>query len=250
MTRSPSWTTGWWRERLLEGLFPSTCGVCGAPVGAGGAVCAGCLADLPRVAAPCPRCGEPETAADLCARCQRHAPRLDRLHAPWRYAWPLDCLILARKHADDATAARVLRELARRAAGEMTDAMADPQPGVPPGPDCVVPVPLHPERYRERGFNQALELAQEVARRLQAPLAPRLVVRVRATESQQGLGRRERHRNVARAFALRPGAELPEAAYVLLVDDVATTGATLDALAEVLYAAGALRVEALTLARA
>ncbi len=246
MTRSPSWTTGWWRERLLEGLFPSTCGVCGAPVGAGGAVCVGCQADLPRVAAPCPRCGEPETAADLCARCQRHAPRLDRLYAPWRYAWPLDRLILARKHADDATAARVLRELARRVADELADA----QHGTDPGPDCVVPVPLHPERYRERGFNQALELAQQVARRLEVPLASRLVVRVRATESQQGLGRRERRRNVARAFALRPGAEFPEAARVLLVDDVATTGATLDALAEVLYAAGAARVEALTLARA
>ncbi|PYG01456.1 ComF family protein [Thioalkalivibrio sp. ALE21] len=249
MARGPSWMTGKAGMRVrrwLEGPFPSACGLCGAGVGPGDALCAGCLAELERVVAPCTRCGEPDTVAGPCPRCRDREPRLAALHAPWRYTWPLDRLILARKHADDATAARVLRELARRAADELADA----QRGTDPGPDCVVPVPLHPERYRERGFNQALELAQQVARRLEVPLASRLVVRVSATESQQGLGRRERRRNVARAFALRPGAEFPEAARVLLVDDVATTGATLDALAEALYAAGAARVEALTLARA
>jgi len=115
--------------------------------------------------------------------------------------------------------------------------------------DLLVPVPLHKRREARRGYNQALVLAQALGAQLQLPTASRALHRVRDTASQTHLNRAARHRNVADAFAVFPGLDLA-GLMVTLVDDVATTGATLNACAVVLLEAGAKAVNAFTLARA
>ncbi len=131
----------------------------------------------------------------------------------------------------------------RRVAGPLAERLAAAGAGILDGADVVVPVPLHRARQRARGFNQAAELAQ----RLGVPVA-HLLRRVRATPSQTDLPAARRHANVRGAFALARGAS-PRGATVVLVDDVETTGATLEACARVLRDAGAKEVRALTAAR-
>jgi ComF family protein len=116
-----------------------------------------------------------------------------------------------------------------------------------PLPDCLVPVPLHPSRYRTRGFNQALEIARPLADRLKLPLCPNLCRRVRPTPPQRLLDAQTRRQNLRGAF--QATADL-SGCRIALVDDVLTTGATADALAAVLKQAGAKQVEVWVLARA
>jgi len=116
-----------------------------------------------------------------------------------------------------------------------------------PRPDAIVPVPLHPSRLRRRGYDQALELAKPIARELGIPLLANALQRVRATAPQSELDAGARQRNLRRAFAVKDGAELP--AHVALIDDVMTTGATLNAAAKVLRRAGVARVDAWVCAR-
>jgi ComF family protein len=142
------------------------------------------------------------------------------------------------KYGGRAELARPLGHLARRAARAASLHA-----------DAVVPVPLHPARLAERGYNQAALLAIEVARELEAPLWPRGLGRVRATAQQARLDRAARRDNVAGAFEARSARRI-EGRRVLLVDDVCTTGATLAACAEALRAAGAAEVTALVVARA
>ena len=142
------------------------------------------------------------------------------------------------KYEGRADLARPLGHLLRRAVSEA---------GV--SADVVIPVPLHPRRLAERGYNQSALLAQSVARQLGAAYAPRALVRHRATAQQARLGRAERLTNVAQAFQVRDISVI-EKRVVLLVDDVATTGSTLLACRQVLKAAGALEVNSVCLARA
>ncbi|WP_018871845.1 ComF family protein [Thioalkalivibrio sp. ALJ16] len=187
----------------------------------------------------------PLPVAGVCPDCIRQPPVLDELHAGWAYAWPLDQLILAYKHGANVRAERILAALAERVA-IMAHAGHGQEP--PARPDVILPVPLHPSRLRARGFNQSEYLARRVARVLGAALDGHSLRRIRATGSQQALGRQARRRNVQGAFAWT-GPRLA-GCRVLVVDDVATTGATLSALAGVLRQAGAARVEGLVLARA
>lgn len=225
-------------EWLGEALYPSHCGLCLAP---GPAICAGCRADLLALEHPCPTCALPLPVAGVCPVCMRQPPVLDALHAGWAYAWPLDQLILAYKHGANVRAERTLAALAGQMAERLWRERAE-------APDLVLPVPLHGRRLCERGFNQADLLARRVAAGLRVPLETRALRRVRATASQQALGRKARRHNVKGAFAW-DGAPLA-GRQVLVVDDVATTGATLAALAGMLRRAGAARVEGLVLARA
>lgn len=112
------------------------------------------------------------------------------------------------------------------------------------GAACVVPVPLHPSRRRERGFNQAVDLAGHLG----VPVVT-VLRRIRATSTQTGLPAAQRHRNVRDAFALASAGNTLAGATVVLVDDVSTTGATLEACARVLKQAGVVEVRALTAAR-
>jgi ComF family protein len=207
------------------------CTLCGAECGTE-LLCAPCAADLPTLPEPCPRCALPSPAGAVCGSCLDHPPHFDGTLALWSYEFPCDRLIQALKYrARLALAGYFARSLASR-----------PLPEV----DVVVPMPLHPKRLAERGFNQALEIARGVARHLAKPLEPRGVLRVKDTLPQTGLPYEERSKNVRGAFQCN--LDLAGAS-VAVVDDVMTTGATLNEVARVLKRAGARRVESLVIAR-
>jgi ComF family protein len=164
-------------------------------------------------------------------------PHFDASFAPLRYRYPVKALIARYKFQADLALGEQLAQIfadAWRLSGRIT-------------PDLVVPVPLHHTRLRERGFNQALELARTIAPAIGAR-SHEALLRVRATETQQGLKRPARRANVRAAFQIA-GFDV-RGRSVLLIDDVMTTGATLDSCARVLKRAGAAHVTAAAIARA
>jgi ComF family protein len=165
------------------------------------------------------------------------ASALDAVWVPFAYAWPLSQLVLGYKSGGRTQLGRPLARL-------LSDHLAaDATPGV----DCVIPVPLHEQRLAQRGFNQAEQLARVLCRSRGLRLDARAVRRIVATPSQQGLSRRARKANLRGAFAV--GRDL-SGLRVLLIDDVMTTGTTLNALAREVRKAGAAWVGAVALARA
>lgn len=223
---------------LLDRLLPRSCLLCGGA--ATEALCPGCDADLPELGRHvCPVCATPlVTAAPRCTDCLRNPPAYDATCAALRYAFPLDRLVQQLKFGG--------RHAFHRLAGADFFAaclLAGPHP---PG-DVILPVPLSRERLRERGFNQALEIAKPLARALALPLDTQALIRARDTPPQSRLPWRVRHRNVRHAFACTEDFAGKTA---IVVDDVMTTGATLDAVARTLKANGAVRVVNWVVARA
>lgn len=187
---------------------------------------------------------------DLCLHCEsacrRAPPGPGSTFCLFRYEDPVDLLVQRLKFRQDIPAARVLGTLmarALRAAGR-------------PLPQCLVPLPLHVSRYRERGFCQTTEIARHIARRLRQPdgrclpLRRDLLYRVRATRAQSGLAAVERARNLEGAFAVRTGGGSPPPTRIALLDDVLTTGRTAQAAITALHAAGIPEVELWCCARA
>jgi ComF family protein len=172
-----------------------------------------------------------------CGDCQRRPPPFDAAFAPLRYEYPLPQLIGAMKFRGRLAPARLLGALLAEALAGRAE----------PLPEVLIPVPLHPSRLRERGYNQALEIARALARHCPLPVAPRLLIRQRPTRPQSELSGRERRRNLRGAFVPLPGVRLPD--HVALLDDVITTGTTLAELAKVLKGQGVRRVEAWAVAR-
>ena len=223
--------------RVQRWLLPLRCLLCGAAGADGVDLCRDCAAELPRNRVCCARCALPlPAAALLCGRCQRRPPPWDAAWAAFRYGWPLDRLEARYKFGGDLAAGRALALLWQR------------EPGVIDPPALLLPVPLHAGRLRERGYNQALELARPLARAYGIALCVDGLRRTRATSAQTELDARERRRNVRGAFAVREGLALP--AHVAILDDVMTTGATLAECARVLKRAGVRRVDVWALARA
>ena len=209
-------------ERLGGLLLPPRCVLCGSRGQAPCLdLCAGCAADFEAA-------GEPVLSGPGPLR---------RTCAPYAYAWPLDHLVHALKYRGQLATARVLGTLLAQwlAARGLHDEI-----------DVIVPVPLHPARHAERGFNQSAELARQLGRGLRLPLAVSLAERRRATPPQVGLSVDARHSNLAGAFRARAVAGLR----VAIVDDVTTTGATLQELALALLQAGAVVVDGWCVARA
>jgi ComF family protein len=222
-----------------QALLPPACLVCGG-VGADGLdLCTPCRAALPWTAPACRRCGLPLAGTGeqpVCGLCQLVPPPLARVQCPLHYAFPVDRLLPRLKFHGDLAAGELLVALAAWA--------LDPDER----PAALVPVPLHPSRLRQRGYDQALEIARAFARHGGPPVRADALRRVRATPAQTTLDAAARRANLGGAFALRRGAALPT--HVALVDDVMTTGATLHECARVLQAGGVARVDAWCLARA
>lgn len=212
-------------KAIAARLFGGSCFLCRGA--ARDILCAQCDADLPRLdAALCPRCALASPGGAVCGRCLTHPPPYDATIAALAYRFPADVLVQALKFRGELALAALLGDLlASRASGK--------------GVDLLVPVPLAPRRLRERGYNQALEIARRVAAVAGLRLAPEACRRTRETSEQMGLALDERERNVRGAFDCP---QLVGGATVAVVDDVMTTGATLAEVAAALKRAGAERV--------
>jgi ComF family protein len=230
-----------WLDAILAVTLAPACAVCAAalPHPTNGPVCADCWRSVRLLTPPlCMRCGDPlltwrAGTPDACARCRGDVRAFDRAAAIGPYDGALREIIHALKYQGRRSLARPLARLLRaQAAGLIADAVA------------AVPVPLHPARLRSRGFNQA----DDLARGLPLPVVAALR-RHRATDDQVTLPAAERHRNVRGAFVATRHAGVLRGGIVVLVDDVSTTGATLDACARALKEAGVREVRALTAAR-
>lgn len=229
------------RSRLLQALLPSNCVLCGA-LGSE-PVCPACSqAHALDVHARCPCCANPVGAGDggrRCGACLADPPAFDATVVACDYAAPVDGLVLQLKFGSRLA-------LAPWMARRLRDAMSA-RPGLAL-PDLLCPVPLGPRRLVERGYNQALEMARPLSAALGIPLAPRLAERRVDTAAQSGVAPGGRRHNVRGAFAVVDARAL-QGRHVGVVDDVMTSGHTLDELAGVLKHAGAARVTNLVFAR-
>ena len=229
-----------WRSlssEFLNLLLPPRCVSCGR---LGAWFCADCLSGIVRVTPPlCRRCGYTVVSEGLCTHCQTSPLRIECIRSVCFYEGVCRKAIHAFKYDGCTVLARPLGRL-----------MSDYWTRYPTlsCADVVVPVPLHPARLRERGYNQAGLLAREMANVVGLTSDERCLARLRATPPQVGLSGRQRKDNVRGAFCC--SGEECAGRQVVLVDDVCTTGATLEACAAALYQAGAGGVRALTLARA
>ena len=221
-------------SRTLGVLFPARCVGCGR---FGEFMCEECLDSAPRaIGSRCGRCWMPCGEMGFCSACDRHPPAFAGLRSAFSYEGLARSAVLALKFQG-------VSALAPEMARPMADALARWAPAV----DAVVPVPLGWLRRRTRGYNQAALLAREVCRTSGLPLETRALRRARQTPPQaQQADEDSRRRNIQAAFVLGPR---PPGGSVLLIDDVATTSATLDACARVLLEGGASEVFALTFAR-
>ena len=217
----------------IERVLPAQpCLLCGA-ASRNGAWCLPCDATLPYLIAPhCPMCALPTPNGATCGRCLKQAPQFERTLAVFAYAFPLDKLVQALKFNEQLFLAHQLaNKLVQR---------------VDARPDCIVAMPLHPARLRERGFNQSLEMARHIAGQLNIPLSNHACQRVRDTPPQSALPWKERGKNMRKAFTCTQDLS---GKHVAVVDDVMTSGASVNALAHALRQAGVREVSAWVIAR-
>lgn len=210
------------------------CLLCGSAV-RGNQLCQGCRADLPWLAPErCPQCALPSSGNAVCGACLRRPPAFDHAEAVHAYAFPLDALVRHCKYQGALEVTELFAEtLAERVQGRDSA-------------DVVIPMPLHHGRLGQRGFNQAAEIARRLSTRLGLPWLCAACQRVRDTPPQAGLDLKQRRRNLRGAF--RCDTDL-SGLRVALVDDVMTSGASLDELARTVKKAGAASVTAWVVAR-
>lgn len=235
-------------RRLLDFILPTSCSYCRSLIGDSPFpfICAECWADFSPLQGPvCPRCGRPFESPDAltyspehtCGQCRKVSPHYDQALSVGQFEGSLREAIHQFKY-------RPCRSLGRPLSAWMASNVR-----LISDIDIVMPVPLHRKRLRQRGFNQALLLSHGVSSEFEIPLSVDNLVRNRFTKPQVGLSGEERIKNVEGAFAIRRPGEVEDKS-VLLVDDVFTSGATMNECAAALKQSGAARVMALTLARA
>jgi ComF family protein len=227
----------WLKYNLFSARY-TDCRLCSLPTDEASGLCRDCLADMPRNQHACPRCGAglANFVATACGECQRHPPQFDSAHIPYRYAPPLIPFITGLKFHARLAEARFLAEL-----------FLSSFPATMPLPECLIPVPLHSQRLRERGYNQALELARLLSHRLHLPIENHIVQRRVHTRPQSELAGVSRRRNMRHAFQIK--APVPYQ-HVALIDDVVTTASTVNELARILRQAGVANIQVWAIARA
>lgn len=230
---------------LLDTIYPPRCLVCPQVSHGSPGLCAGCWTDVAFVnGAICDSCGMPVPGADsehalICDTCVAVPPAWDKGRCVFLYEGTGRRIVLALKHGDRLDMVPQLANWLLKAGGQVV-----------PDADIIAPVPLHWFRLFRRRYNQAAELARQLARLAGREFIPDLLVRRRATGSQNGLRRDQRFENVAGAFALHKAhRQKLRGRRVLLIDDVMTSGATLSACADVCRDEGATRIDVCVLAR-
>ncbi len=209
--------------------FPINCLLCCQPSMRTFALCIACEAALPWLPTVCPRCALPPDDEQNGCLCAKKAPSYDALQALFDYAWPMKNIIAKWKYGGQLHFAMMLAHF-------MQERLTPRFPI-----DCIIPVPLHPQRLRERGFNQSIELAAGIAGHLNIPIDRRSCTRMINTSSQSQLGRAGRNKNIqSNTFAIHREFT---AKHVLIIEDIVTTGATINALSAVLKRQGVQTVE-------
>jgi ComF family protein len=232
-------------QKLFNYFFPHFCLLCKTKVSRVPALdlCVDCEKDLPLLINACPRCAAPldntEISLTACGNCLNRDLPFDRTLALFHYRESISHLLTSLKFQGKLTHAKVLSEL-------LADYFAEYYRDLPK-PELIIPVPLHKKRLRERGYNQALELALPIAEKLKIPLDKHSCMRTKATEAQTHLKARERKQNLRAAFSL----DKPiSAKYVAVFDDIITTGSTVYELSKLLRASGVTTIDVWCCARA
>jgi len=216
-----------------RGWLSQACFICGMK-SRDGLLCGGCLDELPALPIEhCPQCAVPAAGGQYCGACLTHSPHYDATRAAFEYRFPLEPMVIALKYHAQLPIAPFLARM-------MMEAIE------PVEADCIIPLPLHPKRLAERGFNQSAEIARCISRGWGIPMMLDACERDRYTQPQASLTGSDRHGNVRGAFR---GTRDLAGLHVVVVDDVMTTGSTLDEVARVLKARGASRVTNLVAAR-
>lgn len=219
---------------FFERLLAHTCLLCGAPSG-NERVCGGCHQNMPfHTLRHCPQCAIPTPDGQRCGGCLKRPPLFDHSVAAFSYAFPINQSIQALKYNSRLAIAQMLGQYLAQAAKTC------------PPPDLLIAMPLHPARLRERGFNHASEIARAVAQSLSLKLDLNCCQRVRDTPPQVALTYEQRRRNVRGAFTCDSSVAQKR---IALIDDVMTTGTSLDELAATLKRAGACEVSCWVAAR-
>jgi len=222
--------------KIKQFVFPDKCLLCeSSVVGDYLSICDRCTRDFTRRnRACCPQCGILSGNGTTCGHCLRSPPAFDITHALHTYQYPIDGLLQKYKYGHQLTIAELFGNLMCR------DRSANKLP------DVLIPMPLHPQRLRDRGFNQASEIARVIARLLTIPLDMHCCKRIKFSAPQVTLPLKQRVRNMRNAFICERDLSGMK---VALVDDVMTTGASLNALATAAKKAGAVQVECWVVAR-
>ncbi|MCF6218177.1 MAG: ComF family protein [Gammaproteobacteria bacterium] len=227
-----------WLNYLHRASLSSRCVLCGGAGEPALDLCIGCQGDLVRINNPCRQCGLPLTG-DLrmqCGRCLKQPPAFDRVISAYLYQKPFSTLVQALKFNARLHYSRVISHL-------MLEQIGHPLASLP---ELLIPVPLHVTRTRERGFNQALELARDISRQLKIELDFKSCQRLQRTQAQSDLDAVERLANMKNAFSQKNSLT---ARHVAIIDDVMTTGSTVNALAILLKNSGVEYVEVWVAAR-
>jgi ComF family protein len=221
-------------KQLSQTLLPGSCLLCGADSGTQ-LLCTGCHADLPPAPQQrCPQCGEQTTHSERCGACLKDPPAFTHTTAIFSYEFPVDRIIHAFKYGHQLAIADWAAEIVAQAlAGQQYD--------------LIIPLPLHPDRLRQRGFNQSAEIARRLGKKLGLALDYTSLIRTRATTPQAELALKERAGNVRCAFECQNDLSGQR---LLLIDDVMTTGATLREAARILKLHGAAQIDIAVIARA
>ncbi|MBI3091854.1 MAG: ComF family protein [Candidatus Tectomicrobia bacterium] len=241
---------GPWLRRFLDVLLPRTCGTCGRMLGGADPhqFCGTCWQRITRIVPPlCPRCGIPYPAATVvpgeighvCGACRERRLYFQAVRCAGRYEGTLQTALQRFKFEERTSLARPLAELLVETFGLFFQR---------PAFDAIIPVPLHRRRLRQRGYDQAVLLARQVAALLDLPIWAGAIERVRYTQAQVGLSRQARRENVRGAFRVRRPERLA-GARLLLIDDVVTTSSTVNECARAAFEAGAERLDVLAVAR-
>jgi ComF family protein len=232
------------QKTALDAIFPPGCVNCAEPIDTPGNLCAHCWPEMTYISTPyCEICGFPfeyDVGNDFhCANCLKQPPVFSRARAVLKYDDASRDMILGYKHSDQTNRAPTFAKWMWRAGTDLIDEC-----------DVICPVPLHRKRLIKRRFNQSALLAGEIAKLSDKPVIHDLVTRKRPTRSQGGLSAKARHRNVRGVFEVTPARKaLLNGAAVLLIDDVLTTGATVNACSKSLLDGGASKVDVLTFSR-
>lgn len=229
-----------WLNYTQSLFYPAVCLLCGDKGERDTDLCAGCLQSLPLNLSACRICSHPlkQVAGNqpICGHCQRKLPAFDRCLAALRYQHPVDHLVHSFKFAGKLHYGRLLAQL-------LGDYLQNRNPD---WPEMLLPVPLHPNRLKQRGFNQATELAHALGKRFSIPVSTTACRRMLDTAPQSSLEKPDRRRNIRGAFSLHGQLTTQ---HIALIDDVVTTGSTTAELARVFKRAGVTQVDVWAVAR-